>query len=525
MRNNERTRQAASRDKPRRRLAAGALGLVLGLAMAGGPGSARAAADDNQVPKVDAMAEASLAYVQVNWSGFLVIPREIETSASTVIPAGVLGPFDPVTSCSGFVASRAGDVVTAGHCVDAASFEGGKGAILEAALATWRTASGAPLTAAEMQQRRTLLRANASVEGSDSGSPVDRTVQVTVPSVSTTPRTANVVAVQPFTQGDVALLRVANLTAPVLPLASAEPQNGDDIVAAGYAGSVAEVVDPGTGASYKEGKISGTQTVNGAPFTETSAAISAGMSGGPVLDMAGRVVGTVSWSPTGTTAAANFITDVGSIRALLSGNGVDNTLGAGDKAYRQGLTYYFAGRYHDAVKQLDKALTLQPDLKLASSFREKAVANYPNEVTPPSSTGGGPAWWVYALVAAAVVLVAGTGVLLFLRRRGMQATPGSAPPAPQPPPTSPSAPAPEPAGYGRVETAPEATAPAVLTSVPSTASAAAPPAGAPEVTAGAGPEEEHHFCTNCGAEHVAEAHYCEHCGQPFPTGHGVQHTT
>ena len=132
MRNNERTRQAASRDKPRRRLAAGALGLVLGLAMAGGPGSARAAADDNQVPKVDAMAEASLAYVQVNWSGFLVIPREIETSASTVIPAGVLGPFDPVTSCSGFVASRSGDVVTAGHCVDAASFEGGKGAILEA---------------------------------------------------------------------------------------------------------------------------------------------------------------------------------------------------------------------------------------------------------------------------------------------------------------------------------------------------------------------------------------------------------
>ena len=112
---------------------------------------------------------------------------------------------------------------------------------------------------------------------------------------------------QPFKQGDVALLRVTGIAAPALPVAQAATQNGDSVVAAGYPGDVAALVDSSTPASYIEGTVSGTQTVNGTPFTQISSQTSAGMSGGPVLNLAGQVVGTVSWGPSGTTVA-NFMT-------------------------------------------------------------------------------------------------------------------------------------------------------------------------------------------------------------------------
>jgi serine protease Do len=484
---------ARGRDRPLRLvrwLAVGALAAVMGAVPTGG---ATAQSADGGPEFADAVAEASLAYVQVDWSGYIVFPRRVDVSdvdGVEYFPAGtVIGPIEVSTSCSGFVASSAGEIVTAGHCVDAESYDGGKGAIVEAFVAQDTHIGGEPLSPAERSLELDILQANADVEGADSGAPPDRTVTVTVPAAETESSPASVVDVQSFEEGDVALLRATGVDAPVLPVASAEPENGDDVVAAGYSGSVADVVDAATPASFKEGSISGTQTVNGTPFTEISAGTSAGMSGGPVLDMDGMVVGTVSWAPTGSDVSADFITSAGSVRSLLASNGVDNTMSEADEAYRQGLSYYFDSRYHDAVAQFDQALALQPGLTMAGEFRQKAVASYPDDVNPPST--GLPPWAYVAIGTVLLVLAAGAGLYLVRRRRTGRAGEEPVVTVPQPVP-------PEPALVAK--TGPEGQ-------------------GGPG-TAG---ETHHLFCANCGTEHTEEAHYCEQCGQPFPAALPAEH--
>jgi serine protease Do len=452
-------------------------------------GSAVAQPPQNGTKFAHTVAQASMVYLQVNWRGWIVASNDINVSATEYIPAGAYGPYDAITSCSGFLASASGDIVTAGHCVDANSFYGGKGAVLAAMMATWKHANGQPLTVAEQAQQAQILSENASVEGSQSGSPVNRTVKVTEPAVSTDTYPADVVSVQPFTQGDVALLRAPGIQGSVLTLAQATPENGDSIVASGYPGDVAAEVDSTTPGSYIDGTVSGTQTVNGTPFTQISAQVSAGMSGGPVLNMAGQVVGTVSWAPAAATEA-NFMTDVGSIRSVLTGSGVINTLAPADRAFRQGLACYFASRYHEAVNQFDQALALQPGLTMAKSYRQKAVADYSQDVNPP---GNGMPWWVYVVIGAAVaVLASGAGAVLIRRRRvrpaGDHLTTAAAGPSP---------PGPMPDQGGAEIATPNA------------------PGG----------REERLFCPNCGLEHTRFAHYCEHCGQPFsgetPSEHGA----
>ena len=469
-----------------------------------------------------------MVYVQVKWSGYIVLSGDLSVSATEYMKKGAYGPYEAVTSCSGFVASASGDIVTAGHCVDAASFYGGKGAILAVALTKWTHANGAPLTPAEQASEAQILEANASVEGLDSGSPVDRTVTVTVPEVSTTTsHPADVVAVKPFTQGDVALLHATGVVAPVLQVAQATPVTGDSVVAAGYPGSVAEVVDSTTPASYLEGTVSGTQTVNGTPFTEISSQVSAGMSGGPILDMAGQVAGTVSWAPSGTTSA-NFMTDVTSIRSVLAGSGVNNTLTPADRAFRQGLAYYFASRYHEAVKQFDQTLALQPGQAVAQEYRQMAVARYPQDVNPPSS---GRPWWIYLTVGLAVLILAGGAGMALMRRRRARPSgekpaklvPEPAPPEPTvsvaepapPQPTTRTVPVPDPGPSEPTVPVPEPTpSEPVLQSQP--VPRAARPSGPTE-------QETHLFCPNCGAKHAKEAHYCDRCGQPFAAAFGPQH--
>lgn len=451
--------------------------------------SAAAVTPGNGARFADAVAEASIVYVQTSWRGWMVVPHDVTVSKSTgeYVPQGYYGPYKGTTTCSGFVASSSGDIVTAGHCVDSDSVDfGGKGVVLAQAMADFTHPNGKPWSASAQAANAEILREVVDVEGEDSGSPPDRTVQVTVPSLSQRPQPANVVDVQPFTQGDVALLQATGVRVPLLPVAHGEAENGQRIIAAGYPGSVAGTVDSSAAPSFREGSISGTQTVNGTPFTEVSSATSPGMSGGPVLDLSGRVVGTVSWAPTADPSSADFIADAGSVRSLLSGNGVQNTLGTGDRAFRQGLAYYFAREYHNAVDQFDRAKALRPGLELITEFRRKAVARYPFDVAPPSS---GPPWWALGAGVAVVVLALGAGLTtwLLVRRHGHK----QAATVPAGQPVVPHQPQP-----GR----------------PTAGTAQAPPAGS--TVAG--------FCPSCGTPHAGDARFCASCGQSLQAA--PQHT-
>lgn len=491
-----------------------AMAAAASMAVAGPSSVASAAkAPIASVEAVDAMAASSLVYVQVDWRGWVVLPRNLITSQTatsyTYVPAGTYGPIEATTSCSGFVVSSSADIVTAGHCVDGNSLDGGKGAVVSAMLAKWLSSEGQQLSPAEIASRAALIRANARVEGEGSGSPVDSTVKVTLPAISSTAYPAGVTSVVPFARGDVALLSSSAMlasggagatTLPVspLPVAANRPTNGQAVVAAGYPGALAELGGSSAPASYKPGVVSGSVTLHGVPFTEISSGVSSGMSGGPVLNMNGEAIGTVSWYPSGTTSS-NFMTDTNAIRSLLSSNGVKNTPSAADTAYRQGLVYFFARQYHNAADQFQKALSLKPGLTLASQYLARSKANYHSDVAPPSS---GPSVLVYALIGGAALLLLGGSGFFVARSRRRRAVPPSPPPAAAPmwvpAPSAEAFPTPVAEAKAPVAEAPPENGPVEAVAEPAETSA-----------------EEYGFCPTCGAKHPGEAHFCEKCGHHF----------
>lgn len=454
------------------------------------------------VQQAEAIAKPSVVFIKTEWTGWLTHATFAGVDiADALSSTGGAPKFTVTTTCSGWIADPNGYVVTAGHCVDDQSMAyGGRGLIVQAAVAQIATDVG--LTAAEAQSMLTYGYQNWTVEGSDKGSPPDRVVGVyqtkAASGVSVTePMQAKVVDVEAFTKGDVALLKVESKSAmPALTLAATQPATGSQVIAAGYPGSVSDTVDPSNDPSMKDGSVSAeTRTVAGVPFTEISAATSSGMSGGPVVDLQGHVVGTVSWSPGVETQAFNFMTATSSLRELTSRNGVTSTISATDQAYRDGLTAYFAGKYHDAVKKFDAVLALEPAHAMAQEYKQLSIQNYPSEKKASSSNTT-----LYVGIGAGVVVLAVVvaGFLLIKRRRA--GTTGAAlSTAPGPQPLTPTVTA-------------TAEPPAVLSGDAVPAAEVAPA----ENSSG-------HFCSYCGAPHDADAHFCAECGLHFPTklGHSA----
>lgn len=495
--------------------------------------------------RAEAVAQPSVVLLVTQWRGYVHIPGVSHWLKSKA-----------TTTCSGFVANPSGYVVTAGHCVDNQSMlEGGKLALIDTLLARYVSHGAISAEQAALLKRDTQV--NGDVEGLESGSPPDRKVLMFQPSTTVGQSldnglTAQVVAFKGLSDGDVALLKVQSPSPmAALQVAPQAPDNGTEIVAAGYPGSVSDVTDTQIEPSFKSGSISSTRTVSGVPYTEISAPITPGMSGGPAFDMRGRVVGTVSFNPSEEHQSFNFITDTNSVRAILSQNGVSNKLGAADTAYRQGLSDYWAGHYHAAATEFGKVVTLDSDQATAREFQSKAVANYPNEVS------SGTSMWLWIGIGAAVLVAAGliTGLMIRRRRarpggRGPGTTGGGPAPAPptgaamvpppaQVPPLVPTAP---PAGSQPMQTVPPAPetpwqgqAPplAPTQATPPTAVAAAMPVsghdgdtatrhdgetarGRDGETAGREQESAGHFCPECGSPHPPDAHFCASCGHRFP---------
>ena len=71
----------------------------------------------------------------------------------------------------------------------------------------------------------------------------------------------------------------------------------------------------------KNGQISARRTLDGKPYYEISAAASQGMSGGPLVDVDGRVLGLVTAAPDGETQSFNLATASTSALALLRDTG------------------------------------------------------------------------------------------------------------------------------------------------------------------------------------------------------------
>ncbi len=487
----------------------GALGLAAAVSMtffSSGAALAQAPAVPQATPaqQAEAIAEPSVVFIQTQWTGWLMNGPVSDLLSSD----GSSAPkFSVTTTCTGFIANPDGFLVTAGHCVDNQSMQyGGKGLIIQAAVLEAVDQGYVPASSAAA-----LIRygyANWRVEGHDSGSLPDRVVGVYPTKAASGIQVskaiqATVTDFKPFDQGDVALLKVQTDTPmPALEVVPTTAATGSLVVALGYPGSVTDSVDTSNAPSMKDGTISGARTVSGVPFTEISAATSPGMSGGPVVDSQGRVVGTVSWSPGAETQAFNFITATSAIHEMLSSHSVSNTLSTTDNTYRAGLADYFAGRYHAAAKEFNQVLALEPDHAMAQQYMRLATTNFPNEKTSSSSN-----MLMFVLIGVGVlVLLGGAGGLFMVRKRRGRGPVGppsvTMPPFADPPnvyPIPSGAPGERPAAgmpFGTQQPAWMGAAPSAPTSVEHDAAA--------------------HYCALCGTPHEPEAHFCESCGFHFP---------
>lgn len=123
--------------------------------------------------------------------------------------------------------------------------------------------------------------------------------------------------------GDNGLLRLNNYNGktPYLVVAQDRPAEQSTVTAVGFPGDITNNADAmRQNASFKTGKVSSYQTFGGAAYTEVDAGMEHGMSGGPVLNDKGQVIGVVSQGFDGTSL--KFATDTTTFRSFLTGNGV-----------------------------------------------------------------------------------------------------------------------------------------------------------------------------------------------------------
>lgn len=171
--------------------------------------------------------------------------------------------------------------------------------------------------------------------------------------------------------GDNGLLRLNNYNGktPYLVVAQERPAEQSTVTAVGFPGDITNNADAmRQNASFKTGKVSSYQIFGGAAYTEVDAGMEHGMSGGPVLNDKGQVIGVVSMGFDGTSL--NFATDTTTFRAFLSGNGVvlvapaSPVLGSNLFVYVGGgcalVALVIAAYYVIVVRRKKAATTIQP---------------------------------------------------------------------------------------------------------------------------------------------------------------------
>ncbi|OGI26230.1 MAG: hypothetical protein A3J76_01455 [Candidatus Moranbacteria bacterium RBG_13_45_13] len=221
---------------------------------------------------------------------------------------------------------------------------------------------------------------------------------------------------------DLALLKIEGSNFPVVQLGDAQGiQIGKEVYAIGYPGIVQELMglltDEGSQLepSMTKGVISAKKKLtDGTEAFQTDAAITHGNSGGPAVDMSGKVVGVTTWglgdSPGGE--GFNFLISVDEVKRLLSRNNVNMTTQSfSTDAWAKGLELFAQKKYSDALKEFEKAKNLYPDNLDIQSYitkSQEAVARGEDK----SSSGWG--WLILAVLAVGGLIFLGIVVLIIV---------------------------------------------------------------------------------------------------------------
>jgi serine protease Do len=234
---------------------------------------------------------------------------------------------------------------------------------------------------------------------------------------------------------DIAVLQVDGSNMPTIALAQsvAGVQPADQIVSLGFPGTAQDnnITQP----DQKFGRVSRVTTVGTAKQIEMDLALEQGMSGGPVVNLDGRVIGVNSYYIARSTgeSGTKYARSVDDVRALLNDAGKHAVRGPVDAEWVKAVDLYFGHHYTDAIPHLRQVLALSPSLPLATEYLQNATAKKGTKEDIPLSSGGTP-WWLIVLIAAGASALV-MGVIVLLRRRKAPAAapaPAARPAAPAP---------------------------------------------------------------------------------------------
>lgn len=280
---------------------------------------------------------------------------------------------------------------------------------------------------------------------------------------------------------DVAIVKIEVKNAPILKVGDSDRvQLQDHVTVIGYPGA-ADTFQSGMlsqksafEASITDGKISARkQSSSGAPILQTSASATHGNSGGPVLNDANEVIGLLTFR--GDTVNGQevsgfaFVVPSNTVLEYIKAAGATNEEGPTDKAFKDGLNYYWNDQYSSAIPKFEEVKRLFPqhsevDRLIQSSQQAKAEGREKSSVS--FWLVGGILGFLFFLGVILIIVVI---IVLVMRKRKK----GKGGTSPAPASGGKGHPAPSPAAYSPSPAPPPSPSPVHVSSPPP------PPAPAP----------------------------------------------
>ncbi|MFG6101448.1 trypsin-like peptidase domain-containing protein [Leptothoe sp. EHU-05/26/07-4] len=224
---------------------------------------------------------------------------------------------------------------------------------------------------------------------------------------------------------DVAVIKIEVQKAPTLKLASSGlPKTASNVLMLGYP-SEAEVDFLDSESSLQMSTIAGSvsavkTTEDGVKVIQISNTVSAGISGGPVLDTSGEVIGLISFGNQdlfGSTNIPNAIPTSTLNEFIGAADGIENESSQVDTLYRQGLESFWVGEFEKAKLKFENVEALfEYHSEVDDLISEANLAIFDDGGNPDRSAFSLPPW-LWALIGGGSALgVAGLGIIVGRRQ-------------------------------------------------------------------------------------------------------------
>jgi pSer/pThr/pTyr-binding forkhead associated (FHA) protein/S1-C subfamily serine protease len=380
---------------PVARLTAISAATALGVAMIASPAGA-AEPPNTSLESVSNVVQPSIVQLHTEYAGL------VRDGQGNDLTAGK--PVKVDATCSGFIVNANGYIATAGRCVD---LDVATDRLIDvAARRVFKQDPERVPGVDSLRELKTVAKREWSVVSASRRhrerpdrkvTAISDVIAAEAPDGPALP--ASVRRVRGPQNGDVALVKVQAQDLPALELSPAATlEEGTPAVSFGFPSSADPVAGVAFTPSFQEGSIGEERTVDGGlnRAFQVGTAFSSAKSGGPTVDLDGRVLGVNRSRPDRAAPATNLISPAAEVEQLLQDVGAPNDLGSTSRAYRSGLAALSRGDRGAALALFDRALKLQPGLKLAELFRSRAQRL-------PAPSDDGVAEWLKLLIGSGVV--------------------------------------------------------------------------------------------------------------------------